>query len=224
MMAKKTSENVITLDPLTDNPQKILKMLFKNEKKIEKPDNTFMISISQTSQTVLKNHISALRKTIIGACKRQDYQLAIYMLDQFKILKDLQQRFIEDGYEKCSQDIYNSLEKDYSSATSILKIFEPLSKETLQKFHGSLSASNDAKEFERHLNDSSPLLNFKQSHSYLTYLEREVNSLMQKIELEAEDETNLLIVGMNNLLQISAEFKEFASKYDEAKKKNEQNS
>lgn len=119
-MLEGTEDGALGIDPLNDEPKKILRVLTKI-KAISHPEEVFQFSATEKSKAALKDQVAKHQLAIQRATTEGDYALILYKLDELKILINLlNQDFIKQTYQECIKFILKHLEKQYTSAVDLL--------------------------------------------------------------------------------------------------------
>ncbi|CAG9315973.1 unnamed protein product [Blepharisma stoltei] len=203
----KTKNGVITIDPLKDNPQELLKKIMENEP-IRNTRDAFESFITEDSSRSIKNQISVYSKGIVVAIDSFNYGIIKYNLDGLQYIANLFEQFRPQYDEsvnyviKKTKDIYeNALEK----LNKILDNHGILEKDDVfsyQEAYHALKASEEIR--ESHLRDETV-----KSVAMLNNLIFKLNLNHASIEPEISD----LNFQLKNTKILSETFEEIAARY-----------
>ncbi|CAF3671837.1 unnamed protein product [Rotaria socialis] len=110
-MIEKTEEGAFVIDPIHDNPKKLIRML-KNMKGIHYPAECFRFSMSGETRATIEKHVQRDRLGISYAMKNKDNKLMSYYLNDLKILKDLINKYdVPQIYEQSISSANESISR-----------------------------------------------------------------------------------------------------------------
>jgi hypothetical protein len=119
-MLEATEDGALGIDPLNDEPKKLLRTLTKI-KAIQHPEEVFQFSTTEKSKSALKDQVFKHQFSIQRATTEGDYNLVLYKLDELKILINLlNQDFIKQTYQESIKYVVKHLEKQYTLAIDLL--------------------------------------------------------------------------------------------------------
>ncbi|CAF0753982.1 unnamed protein product [Brachionus calyciflorus] len=180
LVKKSKDDKVIFIDPLENNPNKVLKkIIFDNNSFIENVDRYFRIGLNDMENRKLSDQIKKTTDLIKISIKNNEFDLAKFKLRELKFLVDIKPvNFLNDDFEKFLQlEILNFTFKDSKferCLTNNQTISEPDLNECLDLFISSIELDNFIQEINK-AEISYVKINF------FDKLKCELNQLIEKI-------------------------------------------
>ncbi|CAG9315972.1 unnamed protein product [Blepharisma stoltei] len=128
----KTKNGAITIDPLKDDPQELIRKILEREP-IEDPKNAFESFITEDSRLSIKNQVLIYSKDIEKALNSMNYEIIKYKLDDLKYLASQFAQF-EPQYISCVESVIKKTNDTYENTVAQFNSF-------LDK-HGTLDEAN----------------------------------------------------------------------------------
>jgi len=210
-LLRKTDDGALCIDPIKDNPGKILDKLLNNNP-INHPDEIFQFSTTTNSKTILCEQISTYQRSIKYALERSEYDLIKYRLDQLKRLNDeLDQKYV-DAYKECIYCINQHLEKEYEIAIAFLDdcLFEQtiLNEKDIDKYKVYIDRANLAENLRNdHLNEQ-----LIHSSAFNQHIERQVIRMCTDLENKSIDD-ELAKIYLDKIKLLCKYFSTISDKY-----------
>ena len=108
-LLEKTEDGALRLDPLKDKPRSFLRKLIDSAS-IHNPQEVFNFSVTENSRNAMQEQVRMHQVSIIDACKRSEYDLIKYKLDDLLFLRDtLKEDFVGNIFNECLQCVINSV-------------------------------------------------------------------------------------------------------------------
>ncbi|CAG9315978.1 unnamed protein product [Blepharisma stoltei] len=208
----KTKNGVITIDPLKDNPQELLKKIMENEP-IRNTRDAFESFITEDSSRSIKNQISVYSEGITAAIDSFNYGIIKYNLDGLQYIANLFEQFRPQYNEsvnyviKKTKDIYESALEKLNKILDNHGILEKDHVFFYQEAYLALKASEEIR--ESHLRNETA-----KSVAML-------NNLIFKLNLHhasIEPEKSYLYFQLKNTKILSETFEEIAACYKDFSK------
>ena len=119
-MLDKTECRILVVDPIRDQPSKLLKELVASAT-ISNPSEVFEFSITEKSKAIVHEQVRKYQMGLISAVERDEYPLIKYQLGQLRRLNDLlHQDSLQKIYTDCIERVSKHLSDQYQIGTSLL--------------------------------------------------------------------------------------------------------
>ncbi|CAF3393328.1 unnamed protein product, partial [Rotaria sp. Silwood2] len=203
-MFEKTKKNACVLDPIKDDPSKILDEL-ADSIDINHPEDVFQFFITEKSKSILDKQVTKYELSIKLATKRSEYSLVKYILDQLKFLNILlNQESIEEIYVNCTRYVSRHFFEEYQKAILILNrslLDETiLIDEEIKQYRTYFDHANLVEDLrKRHLGNEAI-----HSCAYIEYLNEKVDNLAKN--LQEKDINDLSIKLSIDKIKILSEY------------------
>ncbi|KAL4434988.1 hypothetical protein ABPG74_017744 [Tetrahymena malaccensis] len=203
------------VEPLTNQPQTLLKQIMNKEGVLD-PSQIFKFSITQSSQSVIKDQALKSQQMIISAVNRCEYDLINYQLNQLKFLADiLNLNSTKQTYEQCKKLVIDYFNNYYNKAIEQLNQFISNENKLDVQF---------LQQFQELINKSKSLEQLRNQHLGSEVMQ--YDSLMQQLKLSVQKMSNVFNQegnitkfasnNIDNIKLISEYFPELKYQYNEA--------
>ena len=210
-MIKKTKKKTLVVDPINGDRKTIIKKI-KKLTEIKYPDEVFKYALSEESNNAIKNQVQRDQTNIKCALKHQNSELALFYLNNLKLLQDLIEKdFLKQSY--CDavnfiiENLQNFSEEIKAKFNRAFHSQDGLKDEDIQEYKKAFDYIRDSQIFVDHLD--SQLIN---PFIFIQNIIIEIQKIKEKLE-DQPISNPLFGVYLDNLLAISSPLVQFQATY-----------